>query len=118
MVQNQLNPALYQSQLPYHHPTIDELAVAQQTMQLQAVAQAAAAAQQTQQSSSLITPISHMNTASTSVISTSPDVTSASSAVSKDSQPLPLLPTDTKITPLVVSGTASDISLAVNMPTN
>ncbi|XP_067935987.1 RNA binding protein fox-1 homolog 2-like isoform X2 [Watersipora subatra] len=59
MVQNQLNPALYQSQIQYHPPTLEELAVAQQqAMQLQAVA----AAQQHTQSSALITPVSHITT--------------------------------------------------------
>lgn len=112
MVQNQLNPALYQSQLQYHHPTIDELAVAQHTMQLQAAA-AAAQQQHTQQSSALVvTPISHINSAQAPLpsISTTADLTLATSTCGKDSQPLSLLPADPK-----TATTSAAVSLVVSL---
>ena len=112
MVQNQLNPALYQNQLPYHSPTIEELAAAQQqAMQLQVVA---AAAQHTQQS--IITPISQITTAQAPIPTAAPgstcsDVTTSTTSI--DSQPLQLLQKDSKSAP-ITSTTPSSISLSVN----
>lgn len=116
MVQNQLNPALYQSQLQYHHPTIEELAAAQQqAMQMQVVA---AAAQQHTQSSALITPVSHITTAQAPApppvpVSTCSEV--IATAVSTDS-PLQLLPKDSK--PVTTASTTTTNSLTVGIYRN
>lgn len=78
MVQNQLNPALYPSQqLPQYHPSLEDLAAAQQqAMQLQAVA--AAAAQHTHQPPSLQLPL---NTNSTLTAPAPPAITTSTQDV-------------------------------------